>query len=71
MNHLIAVDDGIAAGNYNAADICFLIAVIIFILAALITAAPSLNRPDGGPGRYGTPLVYLGSACVALGLLLL
>lgn len=36
MPVLLAVDDGIASGNANAADIFFLIAAILFGIGAII-----------------------------------
>ena len=65
---LLAVDDGIFQGNFNLADICFLIAVILFVLAAFA------HWPRTGPGEpwpYGGFLVPLGLAFTACGLLVL
>jgi hypothetical protein len=65
MNSLLAVDDGITSGNLNAADIFFLIAVILAIVSALIAWRPA---PES---RWAGPLLSLALAAAALGLLLL
>jgi hypothetical protein len=54
----------IATGNTAAADVCWLIAVILFVLYGLIGWYP---RADG---RVPTLLLGIGLACTALGLLL-
>lgn len=59
---ILGVDDGLFSGNANFADICYLIAVILFVIAALF----QYRLPDR---VYGAPLVTLGLAAVALGLL--
>jgi hypothetical protein len=41
MNTLIAVDDGIWSGNYNLADVFFLIAVILAVISALAHYRPT------------------------------
>jgi len=64
---MFAVDDGIFQGNFNLADISFLIAVILFVIAAL--ASWPRNDANGWP-YYGV-LVPLGLGFVALGLLVL
>lgn len=59
---MIAVDDGIASGNFNVADICFLIAVIVFLIAGFIAY---------GVKTLWATLVAIGLAAVSLGLFLL
>lgn len=66
MNHLVAVDDGLASGNLNAADICFLIALILGGLAVLVGV---VNQPP--LARWTSVLLSAAVALVALGLLLL
>ncbi len=39
---MLSVDDGFFSGNFNVADLCFLIATILFAIAFLIRA---LARP--------------------------
>jgi len=62
---LIAVDDGLTSGNLNAADIFFLIAVILAVVSALIGWRPA---PES---RWAGPLLSLAIAFAALGLLVL
>lgn len=63
---MIAIDDGIASGNANAADMFFLIGVILGFLAAVL----GLIRDDRG-ADYAPVLAWAAIGCVALGLLLL
>lgn len=65
---MIAVDDGIASGNANLADIFFLVAVILFVIYALIGWAPRENVRDS---RISSLLLGLGLACVAFAFLML
>jgi hypothetical protein len=44
---VIAVDDGIWTGNYNLADVLFIIAAIVFFLAAIIPFFRRGPRVDG------------------------
>lgn len=60
---MLATDAGITNGHLTAADICFLIAVIVFVIAAVMTW-PIANT------RWAT-LVAAGLAAVSLGFLLL
>jgi hypothetical protein len=60
-----AVDTGIWAGHLTAADVCFLVALILFAIATVLA-----YRPVGAPEQRTIP-VYAGLAAVALGLLLL
>lgn len=61
---LLAADDGIWAGKYNAADVFFLIAAIVFVIAFVV-------RLMLRPVPIDSVMVAAGLACVALGLLLL
>ena len=56
------IADGIASGHVTAADVCFLIALIVFVLAAVISIRVKMVYID---------LVATGLAAVALGWLLL
>jgi hypothetical protein len=60
---VIGVDQGITHGHFTAADICFLIALIVFVIAAVMTW-PLANT------RWAT-LVAAGLAAISLGWLLL
>jgi len=60
---MFGVDEGITHGHLSAADICFLVALIVFVIAAVMTW-PLANT------RWAT-LVAAGLAAVSLGLLLL
>jgi hypothetical protein len=60
----------IATGNTGTADVFFLIAVIVFGLAALLTVVPAGNPPKPYAG-YASFLVALGLAFTALAFLLL
>ena len=55
----------IASNNTGAADVLFLIALIIAVLAALLTAIKS------SVSVYATPLAYLAVGGIAFGLMLL
>ena len=59
---MIAVDDGIFQGNLNLADIAFLVAVILFVIGAIIAFQVKT--------LYAT-LISAGLAAVALGWLVL
>jgi len=68
---MLGVDDGIWSGNLNAADVLFLIAAIVFGVAAL---APHFARaPDGTRTRvgFGVSLVPLGLCLVSVAWLIL
>ena len=56
----------IATANTEAAEICFLIALILAALAAL-----AAGRPTSELGRWVTPLASAAVAALALGFLLL
>jgi len=63
---MLAVDDGIASGNLNAADIFFLIAVIVAVIAAALYAAVSAQTSRWAPVALSVAL-----GLVDIGLLLL
>lgn len=56
----------IATGNVDAADVFFLIAVIVFVVAAILTWVAAPPAP-----KIATTLGYLAAGCLALALLLL
>jgi hypothetical protein len=56
----------IAHGNFTAADISFLVGMILFVIAAFLYWPRTPNSPP-----YHGVLLSLGLAAVALGLLLL
>lgn len=60
---MFAVDDGLWAGYFNAADVLFLIATILFVIQAVLVLA---SRPDPTKGA----LLPLSLAAVACGLML-
>lgn len=62
---LLAQEDGLSSGNADAADVFFLIAVILFALYALIGFFAALDV------RVHNLLLGAGLACVALAWLLL
>ena len=59
---MIAVDDGIVSGNLTLADICFLVALIVFGIAAFLAY---------GTKTLWATLIATGLAVASLGLLLL
>jgi hypothetical protein len=64
MTSLIAVDDGIFSGNFNLADICFLVAFIVFVIAFVVKVIAK-------PLVLDAVLIAAGLACLALGWLVL
>ena len=62
MSVLLAVDDGIAHGNNNAADVLFLIACVLFGIGAIIAYTVK---------TFYATLIAAGLCLVALGWLLL
>ena len=60
---MLGVDDGIWSGNFNVADILFLIAAIVFAIATIL---PHTRRVDGARVEYGVSLVPLGLCLVSL-----
>lgn len=63
--NLLAVDDGIWSGNLDAADVLFLIAAIVFAVAAIV---PWTRSPRGD---FSISLVPAGLCLVALAWLVL
>lgn len=61
---LLALDDGLFSTNYTFADICFLIAVIVFTLSLVVRL---MTRPV----LIDAALVSAGLTMVALGWLVL
>lgn len=59
----LAVDDGLVQGNLDIADLCFLVAVVIFLFLAIYAWVKSKDFVSG--------LSPLGLCLVALGLLVL
>jgi len=59
---MFGVDEGITHGHFTAADICFLIALIVFVIAAVMAY---------GVKTLWATLVAGGLAAASLGLLLL
>jgi hypothetical protein len=64
MHTLLAVDGGVFSGNFNLADIFFLIAVIVFAIAFVI-------RLSIKPVPVDHLMVAAGLTCVALGWLVI
>jgi hypothetical protein len=56
---MLAVDDGLANGNLDVADVLFLIATIIAVIAAVLSMRPAA-------GTRGVPSSALGWLAVAL-----
>ena len=74
MTTLLAVDDGIANGNLNWADVFFLVGAIFGALAGLAYALGITATVDNNPPRYhawAPALVAFAVAFVAFGLFLL
>ena len=59
---MFAVDDGIFQGNFNLADIAFLVALILFIIAFVIRLQAR---------AIDAAIIAAGLACVAFGWLVL
>ena len=57
----------IASGEVDWADVCFLIAAILFFLAALV----AIPRPNTGGAPWYSTLIGLGLTLTAVALLLL
>jgi len=71
---MIAVDDGIWQGNFDFADVLFLIATVIFLIAAVWPHVRRTTTVDGHAHTrvdFGVSLTPLGLALVSLGLLVL
>lgn len=69
---MLALDNGIANGNFNAADVFFLVGCILAAIAAL-AAVPRHVPPDGRyvVGAYAPVIGWLALSCIGLGLFLL
>jgi hypothetical protein len=69
---MFAVDDGIWAGNLDAADVLFLIAAIVFAIAAIL---PHVRRSTVDGTRtvidFGVSLVPAGLCLLAIAWLIL
>ena len=66
MNTLLAVDDGLVNGNLNFADILFLVATVLFVIAAVMSVP---TRAAGSPvaGRaYVWVVGFIALACTTL-----
>ena len=59
---MLAADDGIFQGNFNLADIAFLVALILFIIAFVIRLQAR---------AIDAAIIAAGLACVAFGWLVL
>jgi hypothetical protein len=71
---LFAVDDGIWQGNFDLADILFIVAAILFAAAAVLDFTRHVDHhTDNGTTHvhharvYTLPLIALGLAFTALG----
>jgi hypothetical protein len=76
MHTLLAVDDGIWQGNFDLADILFIVATLLFAAAAVLdfTRNADTHHADGTHHHvriYTLPLISLGLAFTALGLAVL
>lgn len=60
---MFAVDDGLWAGNFDAADVLFLVALVVFVIAA---ALAGMDRPDPTRGA----LIPIGFALLSLAFLI-
>ena len=65
MTMLMAVDDGLFSGNYNLADVFFLIAVIFAVLSAIGCFGTNALT------KYAGTLLSLAVACAAFAWLVL
>jgi protein-S-isoprenylcysteine O-methyltransferase Ste14 len=71
MHTLLGLDDGIASGNLNWADVFFLVGTILAVLSALCQVP---HRADSSPPPWlgwGGTLLALAVGCAAFGLFLL
>lgn len=67
---MFAVDDGIWSGNLNAADVFFLIASILALVAAVL-AFPRRGADAAPVSAYSPFIGWLAIACVAFAFLIL
>jgi hypothetical protein len=68
MIALFALDDGITNGNYNAADILYVIAAVLFLVAAVLLHPRT--TADARPYPLNGSVAAIGLGLVALGLFL-
>ena len=73
---LLAVDDGLTNGNYNWADVFFLVGTIAAVLAALAYVTGNTTTVDNNPPRYhyhawAPALVAFAVGCIAFAFFLL
>jgi hypothetical protein len=70
---VIGVDDGIWAGNLDAADVLFLIAAVVFAIAAILPHVRRVPTVDGSRTHidFGVSLVPAGLCLVAIAWLVL
>jgi hypothetical protein len=66
---MFAVDDGIWAGNLDAADVLFLIAAVVFGIAAVLPH--TIRRSEGVRLDLGVSLVPAGLCLLAIAWLIL
>ena len=66
VSALLGVDDGIAQGNFNLADVLFLIGAILIGLGALAAASANMNPPQTA-SKHAQALAYAGLCLVAFG----
>jgi hypothetical protein len=66
---MFAVDDGIWAGNLDAADVLFLIAAVVFGIAAVLPH--TIRRSEGARLDLGVSLVPAGLCLLAIAWLIL
>lgn len=62
MHTILAIDDGLVNGNLNFADLCFLVAFIIFVILFVISVMGK---------SLSAALTAAGFAFISLGLLVL
>lgn len=60
----------ISSGNPDTADVFFLVALVLFVIAAALALATHLNPPQP-VGRWAHAVAYLGLASIALAWLVL
>lgn len=73
---LMAVDDGLTNANYNWADVFFLVAAALALLAAVAAYGPPATPTADGPRFHGwhhwaPALLSLAVACTAFAFFLL
>lgn len=68
---MIAVDDGIWAGNLDLADIFFLIGMILGFLAAVLSLMVRATAAGASPNRFAPTCAYAAIGCIAFGFMVL